>query len=821
MSDTSDALNTPKTDRLENLRTLRVANLDGSFATAFATLIGGSFIVGYIKSEIPGGKADLWIGLITSLPGFLGLIQIPGAIWGRSFPNYKGFIRIPAFIWRLLHIPIAVLPLLALESDIKLGIILGCVSLAAAIINIVNPIYNDWLAEMVPGNSRGAFFGNRNGLMVAIGASVGLLGGYIVKVFKEHGYVAHGYSAVFFFAIICAFTSWFFFSKMQDIPREDPVKQSLKEGIRGFAVPFADKNFRKVLVFLSVFIWGQAMAGNLWAAFAFESLKFSQLQLQYCAIMHAAGNMAMSKWWGYLADKYGNKPLLMVTGFGMLLSPIAWLLATPTKGDQASTFNLVLLISSHFLMGANWSGVAICQFNLLLSTAKVSNRATYIGAGLATQSLIAGIAPMVGAVMLAQGRGFVSGFAAYHLVFWATIAIRFIALFFLVPIREEGSTGIRETIRALRGVTPKGMRAMRRFNRSGDAIERESAIEKMAGQRLSLATAEFITALHDPSPRVRRQAASALGRLGDTAAVPELLHQLELHPDLVEEETVHALGELGDPAAIPELAKLLQSPRPLIRRASARAIAKIPGAGEHEVAMRDLVVAAEDTRDPDLRRSALQALRYLEIPGIANTVANALQDRHPSVRIAAAEASAELELKETADACRASLILYDDEASAEVAYALGVNGNLDDATRILAVAQTCVSVITRRRCILGVARIYGVERETYKALMTSGMERDKLLISLLTFGNKKSKAATKALEAHSREDEHDAVRALSLGKDAEALSLFRVEELFVVAACIYADRMNKRAQNSTNEPGGQNRRHNRGDKRGRQGSTES
>ena len=186
MSETSDALNTPKTDRLENLRTLRVANLDGAFATAFMTLIGGSFIIGYIKTEIPGGHADRWLGLITALPGFLGLIQIPGAIWGRSFPSYKAFIRIPSIIYRFLHLPLAFLPLLALNTDVKLAIIVGCVSLAAAVINIVNPIYNDWLAEMVPENSRGAFYANRNSIMMAIGASVGLLGGLLVDTSWQH-----------------------------------------------------------------------------------------------------------------------------------------------------------------------------------------------------------------------------------------------------------------------------------------------------------------------------------------------------------------------------------------------------------------------------------------------------------------------------------------------------------------------------------------------------------------------------------------------------------------------------------------------------------
>ena len=794
VSETSEALNTPKTDRLENLRTLRVANLDGAFATAFMTLIGGSLIIGYIKTEIPGGRADRWLGLITALPGFLGLIQIPGSIWGRSFPSYKAFIRIPSIIYRFLHLPLAFLPLLALNTDVKLAIIVGCVSLAAAVINIVNPIYNDWLAEMVPENSRGAFYANRNSIMMAIGASVGLLGGLVVDYLKRQNQANYGYSLIFSFGLIFAFTSWFFFSKMQDIPREEPVKQNLKEGIKAFAGPFRDKNFKKVLLFLAVFIWGQAMAGNLWAAFAFESLKFSQTQLQLCGIMHAIGTISMSKWWGYLADKYGNKPLLMVTGFGMLLSPLAWLLARPTPGEHASTFNLVLLISCHFLMGANWSGVAICQFNLLLSTAKSSARATYIGAGLATQSLFAGIAPLVGAELLTRGRLFLhDGFLAYQAVFYITIGVRLIALFFLAPIKEEGATSIRETIKVLKGVTPKGIRAMQRFSRSGDAMERESAIERMAGQGLSLASSELIAALHDPSPRVRRQAASALGRLGDSAAVPELLHQLELHPDIVEEETVNALGKLGDLSAIPELVKLLKSPRPLLRRASARAIAKIPGAAESERALNALVIAAEDTSDPDLRRAALQALRYLDAVDIGTTVSHALLDKHPSVRVAAAEASAELELGETADACRESLALYDDEACAEVAYALGVNGNLDDVPRILAVAQTCVSVITRRRCLLGVASLYNVESPTYKALMTQGMVRDKLLISMLTIGGKTSKAVAKALEAHSAENEAAAVRALNLGKDAEPLTQVDVEEMFVLAACIYAERMTTRS----------------------------
>lgn len=777
-------------NRLKNIRTLRASHVDVGFASAFGTLIGGSFLVGYIKSITTGGEADRWIGLLTAFPSLFGLIQVPGAIWGRGFPTYRRFILPGGVIWRLCHLPLAVLPLLALSPTTKLPIMLLCVSVAAAVINIVNPIYNDWLAEMVPANSRGSFFATRNAIMTAVGASIGVAGGVAIDQFKLIGESQLGYTVVFTSALLCSAISMFFFLRMEDIPRVNPIKQDFGESLRAFANPFRNKDFRKVLVFLFVFISGQSFAGLLWSAFAFETLNFSQRDLQMCAMTHAIGNIFASKWWGYLADKYGNKPCLTIVAILMIFTPVPWLLAQQNNPN----FNMILLVSCHLWMGVAWSGIMVCQFNLLLATSKPEERPTYIGTGLAVQSLAGAIAPYAGAELLAQMRNVASSpYMAYHIVFWTTMGIRCVGLVLLGPIKEEGSTGVRDTIKVLSGVTPKGLRAMKNFSRSGDAVERQVAIEEMAQKGFTLGAEEMMKALHDPSPRVRRQAAAALGRLGDPAAVPELVHQLKFHPDLVEEETVEALGDLANAEAIPELVNLLKSPRPLIRRSAARAISNIPGAGEDRLAVDALIASAEETKDPDLRRAALQALRNIEATNISATISHALVDKHPSVRIAAAEAAGELELKETAEACRAALVLYDDEANAEVAYALGVVGNFDDLVRILAVAQTSVSMTTRRRCLLGVARLFGVENEAYKTLLIDGMERDKALIQMLSISGKQSKIATQALTANSEGNEKEALSYLHLGKEAEVFERFEVEELFVVAACIYAARIDHRS----------------------------
>src|SRR6185369_7392917 len=76
---------------------------------------------------------------------------------------------------------------------------------------------------------------------------------------------------------------------------------------------------------------------------------------------------------------------------------------------------------------------------------------------------------------------------------------------------------------------------------------------------------------------------------------------------------------------------------------------------------------------------------------------------------------------------RESLGRFQDEASAEIAYALGAVGTEDDIPLILNEAARSVSVITRRRCLLGVARLLGVERESYRLMLAEGMVRDTML----------------------------------------------------------------------------------------------
>lgn len=490
--------------------------------------------------------------------------------------------------------------------------------------------------------------------------------------------------------------------------------------------------------------------------------------------------MVSSPLWGFLNDRYGSKPTLTLGAFGITLTPAMWLFGIP--GREHMVHNVAILCVGHFLIGTIWAGVNLTQFNILIVTSPTAKRSVFLGAGGAIQSLVSGIAPLLGAALMANLRLHFAPEFAYKLLFGITMGSRLVAAGMLRLVSEDGATAVTETLRDLSTVTPRGFRAMRRLTSASNVGARSEAIRGAASAKYALASEEIARALHDPSPRVRREAAAGLAKLRDSRGAEALMHQLSDHPDLVEEETVEALGEIGTQAAVPLLSKLLQSPRGLVRRAAAKALGRLGG----EEAIPALIAGASDEYDVELRRACLQALRMVHATSASRAIIAALGDSQPSIRIAAAEAVSELNLFQAAQALRQSLQAWRDEASSELAYALGVVGNEDDIPLILETAGLGESVISRRRCLLGIARLLGVESDVYRLLLLESMARDQAMLETLKGSLKKSQKVRLAVERFTQGDEKGAIEALIRGcrqPQLQPLADHPVPEAFLVAAC--------------------------------------
>jgi HEAT repeat protein len=122
----------------------------------------------------------------------------------------------------------------------------------------------------------------------------------------------------------------------------------------------------------------------------------------------------------------------------------------------------------------------------------------------------------------------------------------------------------------------------------------------------------LVRALGDIDDEVRAKSAYALGRLGDSRAIPSLLEHLLTDPaPFVRARIAGALGQFDDPDVIGRLVRSLGDPAWWVRMRSVEALEQIGPQAEAP-----LLVALDDP-DPELRMRSAVALERLGVPARA------------------------------------------------------------------------------------------------------------------------------------------------------------------------------------------------------------
>ncbi|MCT7952561.1 HEAT repeat domain-containing protein [Ancylothrix sp. C2] len=178
----------------------------------------------------------------------------------------------------------------------------------------------------------------------------------------------------------------------------------------------------------------------------------------------------------------------------------------------------------------------------------------------------------------------------------------------------------------------------------------------------------LVEQLQSDNTEIRRAAVLALGKIGDSSAVPALTELLTNdpqttvvtagalasigdrrafdallslcgHPEAsVRQAVVGALNSLGHPAMLNRMVDLLQDPDPLMRESAV----KIAGYFAFTECVTLLLDRCHDA-DENVRRAAVELVPYIENGPVLPTLINALQNDTPKVRAAAARAFGQID----------------------------------------------------------------------------------------------------------------------------------------------------------------------------------
>jgi HEAT repeat protein/Na+/melibiose symporter-like transporter len=339
-----------------------------------------------------------------------------------------------------------------------------------------------------------------------------------------------------------------------------------------------DSNFRRYLICVGIIILATTPVASFIPLYMTEQVGLSAGNVVLLQIGTLFGTLVTSYLWGWVADRYGSKPVMYVGLWLRALIPLALLLI-----PRHSVMSLYVAIGISLLQGVADMGWGIGSTRILyVSVVPPEKKADYMALYFAWIGVLGGISQLAGGWILDWTAGLSGqlGFFtldAYSPLFFSGILLIIVSLPLVRGMRADNRFGIGQFVGIfLRGNPFLAMGSLIRYQYSRDEHAAVLVTERLGEAKSLLTVDELLDALHEPRFQVRFEAIISIARMPPDPrlrdALIETLNGTELALSAM---AAWALGRMGDLAAVPALQAALDSPYHSIQAHSARALGSL------------------------------------------------------------------------------------------------------------------------------------------------------------------------------------------------------------------------------------------------------
>jgi MFS family permease len=409
------SLNVSLTASKDQIRTsLKASTLDGVFATLFSNVTGGVLLTNFLLEL---GASPTEIGILASIPMLANLMQPIGAYFSEqttSRHHYCFWIySISRSLWLGLAIAIFLIGRIHSAPDFLIAITFGVATLSYFMGALGSAPWLSWMAAIVPRSLRGRYFGLRNSAANLTNLiSVPLIG---LAISRWQGGSIQGYSFVLILSIVCGLVSICFQNFMVDVnpqtskPSSVPaLTDSIQPDKQSQPIPsfWGDRNFLNFLLYFNLWTFSVNLSAPFFNVYMLNDLNLDISEVTLYNSFSSGANLIMLMFWGKLADRIGNRPILIGVGIIFAVFPLLWL----TIGtNPLSTYLLLPLL--HLIAGATAAAIDLCSNNFQMGIAPTHNQSTYFGVAAAFAGISGALGTMAGGFLAQFGYGLLGLFA--------------------------------------------------------------------------------------------------------------------------------------------------------------------------------------------------------------------------------------------------------------------------------------------------------------------------------------------------------------------------------------------------------------------------
>jgi hypothetical protein len=312
------------------------------------------------------------------------------------------------------------------------------------LIHFTTPLWLSWMGDYLPHAGLNEYWGKRH-LWMQWSAALALLfsGGMLLEtdISMRMAYpVLIGVGSVLGVIDICLFRR---IDEPQVTRHPDPRIRELLSG------PFRNRQFRSFIWFTSFWHFAAMLGAPFVSLYLLQTVGLTIGQVLLLWTFSWVGGAVCSRKLGQIAEKYGNRPLLIACTWLKSTNMLGLLLAPQ---DPSTAFAVLVPV---FMVDAVLNaGFAIANNGFLLKNSPAANRTMYIAAGTAVAGLIGGVTAVAagGVLMFLQNRT-ADAAVGFHVLFACSLAMRLVAALLVLRVREPAVALRLPNVTLLVGVT--------------------------------------------------------------------------------------------------------------------------------------------------------------------------------------------------------------------------------------------------------------------------------------------------------------------------------------------------------------------------------
>ncbi len=591
---------------VEKLQGLRWANASNAALSVFVQLtFFGSVFVLFLNQL---GLSKSQIGFVLSLMPFTGLIALFIAPAVARF-GYKRTYVASFGLRNVVAAGLLFTPIVVARAGTQAGMLF--VTAIVAVFSVLRSIgitaSTPWQQEYVPNSVRGKFTATNN----AVSTFTGFLAVTVAGLVLARAFGLGGYMVLIAVGIVFGFVS---VALSSFIPggaphKGDPGQQRPRRDLRAALL---DTDFLRYLVGVGLFTVATVPVGSFMSLYMQEQIGLASSQVVRLQNGVLVGALVSSYLWGWAADRYGSKPVILYGAALRAAVTLGWLFMPRT-----SAWSFAIAMALSFMQGVADVGWAVGSARLLYnSVVPAAKKNDYLALYFAWIGLVGGFSQLIGG-RLVEAFGGLSGqflflpLNPYTPLLVLALILPIVAMFVFRRVRDDSTVGMGGFAGLfLRGNPFLAIEGVVRFSRGGDEDTTVRVTERLGKARSPLTVDELLEALDDPRFNVRFEAIVSIARMAPDERLIDALGEVLGGPEpALSTVAAWALGRMGDPRAIEPLRAAMSAK---YRSVQAHSIRSLGVLGDREI-VPQLLARLEDETDVGLQLAYSSTLGRLQV----------------------------------------------------------------------------------------------------------------------------------------------------------------------------------------------------------------